>query len=435
MKILSLAWKYHPSITSGVGVACEGLNNALSKIAELTVIYPKVSSINVVEEVLLSSEDLSDDQRKQIQSEYVELIEQGVIELAIRFDPYFVAGGKTKQRITEPDDENSQGSTTRDKIKAYKVTKKEIFDDVDIFGESVRDKIFIYNRLVEELAENIQFDVIHAHDWMTFLAGISLKNKYNKPLVLHVHSLEYDRVGHKEASWVYEIERFAMSKADCVISASDYTKGIINSNYGLSQNHIRTIHNAISVPDSLPEKAQKLHEKFKVLFAGRIDSNKGIEYFIDIARQVLQKSNDVEFIVVGRGRGNVVFDEIAGFHEIESNFKYLGFVEREALCELYNSCDVLCMPSISEPFGLTAIEAAYMNLPVILSSKTGASEILKRTPKAEFWDTKKFAGHILSIKKSPEVRKRIITNNKNDIKNLSWDSAAQKVLEIFKELV
>ena len=158
-------------------------------------------------------------------------------------------------------------------------------------------------------------------------------------------------------------------------------------------------------------------------------------FSLKIARLVLQKTEDVEFVVVGRGKGNVVFDEIPGFHEIENNFKYLGFVEREALFGLYGSCDVLCMPSISEPFGLTAIEAAYMSLPVILSNKTGASEILKRTPKANFWDTKKFADHIIAIKKSPVVRKRIIVNNKKDIEKLSWDSAAKKVLSIFKELV
>ena len=437
MKVLSLAWKYHPSITSGVGVACEGLNNALSKIVELIVIYPKVSSVTIREEVLLSSEDLSDAQKRQIEKEYIEVVEKGMIELAVRFDPYFVSSAKKEsgsshhsQTITNK--ETSQNNP--EKIKVIRETEKLLFDEVDIFGESVRDKIFVYNRLVEELAEGIDFDIIHAHDWMTFLAGISVKDKFNKPLVLHVHSLEYDRVGHKDASWVYDVERFAMSKADRVISASNYTKGIIESNYGLSQNHIKTIYNAITLPEKIDEEALKSHEKFKVLFAGRIDGNKGIEYFIDIARLVLQQSSDVEFIVVGRGVGNVTFEEIPGFHEIEKNFQYLGFVEREELFGLYKSCDVLCMPSISEPFGLTAIEAAYMNLPVILSNKTGASEILKRTPKANFWDTKKFADHILSMKNNNSTRKRVITNNKKDIKNLSWDSSARQVLEVFNEI-
>ena len=285
------------------------------------------------------------------------------------------------------------------------------------------------------MAENLEFDIIHAHDWMTFLAGISLKDKYKKKLVLHVHSLEYDRVGHKDASWVYDIERFAMSKADMVISTSDYTKGIIESNYGLSGNHIQKINNAITIPDFEIENNSKAKSVFKVLFAGRIDGNKGLEYFIHIAEQVLRKSNNVEFIVVGRGRRKIKFDELEGFHEIESKIRYLGFVERESLFALYNECDVLCMPSISEPFGLTAIEAAYMGLPVILSKKTGAAEVLKRTPKADFWDIKKFANHILSIKQNHKLRDKIIANNKKDISELSWESSASKVLGLFQGLL
>lgn len=437
MKVLSLAWKYHPSITSGVGVACEGLNNALSKIVDLTVIYPKVSKVRVIEEIVLSSDDLTDEQKKQIQEEYVELIEDGNFELAVRLDPYFASAySKEKHHISFiKEKEAGSRANAKKEIRINKITEKLLFDEVDVFGESVIDKIFLYNRLVEELAGTLEFDVIHAHDWMTFLAGISLKNKYNKPLVLHVHSLEYDRVGHKNVSWVYDIERFAMSKADKVISASDYTKGIIESNYGLSSNQIQTIYNAVTVPDNKVENVEKNDRVFNILFAGRIDGKKGLEYFIEIAKHVLQKSKSVEFIVVGQGRRKIKFDEVEGFHEIGSNFRYLGFIERESLFALYNECDVLCMPSISEPFGLTAIEAAYVGLPVVLSTKTGASEILKRTPKADFRDTKRFANHILSIKQNSKMRERVISNNKRDISKLSWQSSAAQVHDLFMGLL
>ena len=374
MKLLSLAWKYHPSLTSGVGVACEGLNNELSKLVDLTVIYPKVSNVQVKEEIVFGSEHLSEAQSAQIQQEYDQLIREGTIELAVKLDPYFISRNYTYKNLYSKDviKDPVRKEIGRRKTSYKKITKRLLFDEVDVFGESVRDKIFVYNRLVEELAESLSFDVIHAHDWMTFLAGIALKNKYQKPLVLHVHSLEYDRVGHKDASWVYDIERFAMSKADKVISASDYTKGIIVSNYGLSLNRIETIYNAVKLPEKPGVQPKESGDKFKVLFAGRIDGNKGIEYFIEIARLVLQELNNVEFLIVGRGFGNVKLEEIDGFHEVESSVTYLGFVERETLFELYDTCDVLCMPSISEPFGLTAIEAAYVGLPVVLSKKNGS---------------------------------------------------------------
>lgn len=434
MKVLSLAWKYHPSITSGVGVACEGLNNALSKIVDLTVIYPTVSKIQIKEEILLSSDDLSEGQKQKIKEEYIELVEEGKYEIAVKLDPYFVSiqsaiehQGKNKKIRT-----NKIEPTT--KVKRFRIRDQVLYEDVDVFGETVKDKIYLYNRLVEELAPSLEFDLIHAHDWMTFLAGIALKNKYQKPLVLHIHSLEYDRVGHKDVSWVYDIERFAMSKADHVITTSNYTKGIIESNYGLSGKHILTVHNATSIPKNYQPTKKNTTSAFNVLFVGRIDGKKGIEYFIEIARKVLKKSNNIQFLVVGRGKGKVKFEEIDGFDEIASSFNYLGFVERKKLFELYNESDVLCMPSISEPFGLTAIEAASTGLPVILSTKTGAAEILKRTPKASFWDTQKFADHILSIKKNTKIRDRIISNNKRDVSKLSWESSATQIFNLFKEL-
>jgi len=435
MKVLSLAWKYHPAVTSGVGVACEGLNNALSQFVDLTVIYPKVSKINVSEEVVLSVDDLTEEQIKTIKEEYIKIQDDGSFELAVRLDPYFVSEKKARNAGEETTTkEHTFHLPQKKKIKAIKTTEKLLYDDVDIFGENVRDKIFLYNRLVEELTWNMDFDVIHAHDWMTFLAGIQLKDRFQKPLVLHVHSLEYDRVGHKDVAWVYDIERYAMSKGDVVLVGSEYTRGIIESNYGLSSKKVKVVYNALTPSKAIQPEYVGSNKNFKILFAGRIDGNKGIEYFVDIARTVLKKAKDIEFVVVGRGKGEVSFEDIDGFHEISSRFNYLGYVDREKLFGLYQSCDVLCMPSISEPFGLTAIEAAHAGLPVILSSKTGAAEILSDTPKADFWDIEKFSHYIVSLKKNEKLRKRIVALNKRSVADLSWLNSALRVKRIYEGL-
>jgi len=438
VKVLSLAWKYHPSITSGVGVACEGLNNALSKLVDLTVIYPSVSKIQVKEEIVFTSEDLSEEQIQTIYEEYIQTSESGHFELAVRLDPYFVSEHPKHQNPLTKKVEKIHTDKVQKKHfhtgKEIKTREKLLYDDVDIFGEYVKDKVFIYNRLVEELAGNIPFDIIHAHDWMTFLAGIYLKDRFHKPLVLHVHSLEYDRVGHKDVGWVYEIERYAMSKADAVIAGSQYTKGIIESSYGLSGNKIKVVYNALTPTETVKPKPLGSKNNFKVLFAGRIDGNKGLEYFIGIAKKVLGKSKDVDFILAGRGKSDVKFSRIEGFKEIKKNFHYLGFVEREELFGLYQACDVLCMPSISEPFGLTAIEAAHMGLPVILSRKTGASEILKDTPMADFWDIEQFSSYILSIKQNNKFRNKIIDQNRLAVDALSWENSALQVKKIYLDL-
>jgi glycogen(starch) synthase len=439
MKALSLAWKYHPAITSGVGVACEGLNNALSRLMDLTVIYPNVSSVRIDEEVILSVEDLTEEQIKVIAEEYVKIREDGSFELPLRLDPYFVSSAQSKHSSEGLIRKSNSGEKIQKKlrwkeVKAIKTTEKLKYEDVDVFGEHVQDKIYLYNRLVEELAAGIQFDVIHAHDWMTFLAGIQLKDRFRKPLVMHVHSLEYDRVGHKDVAWVYDIERFAMSKADVVIAGSEYTKGIIESNYGLSANKIKVVYNALTPSDITEPNYDGFKGNFKVLFAGRMDGNKGIEYFVDIAIEVLKKTEDVDFVVVGPGNQDVDFQKIKGFKEVKNHFHYLGFVKREELFGLYKTCDVLCMPSISEPFGLTAIEAAYVGLPVILSSRTGAAEILSNTLTADFWNIGKFSSYILALKNNSKLRKRIIALNKQSVADLSWVNSAVRVKKIYEGL-
>jgi glycosyltransferase involved in cell wall biosynthesis len=433
--ILSLAWKYHPAITSGVGVACEGLNNALSSLTHLTVIYPNVSKIQHKREVLLGKDNLTEVQRRYIFDEYKNLTTFSSFELPVQFDPYFVSiTSEVRQKEVSMQKATEAASLKNDQglIKIDEIYDELLYDDVDVFGENVRDKIFVYNRLVEELAEGISFDLIHAHDWMTFLAGIKLKERYHRPLILHVHSLEYDRVGHKDVSWVYGVERYAMSKADLVITSSEYTKGIIEDSYGLSGHKIHVVHNAVTLPEIVQKAELPKNRKFRVLFAGRIDGAKGIEYFLQIAGQAIRRSKEFEFLIAGKGIQDLKFEDIDGYKELKPYVKFLGFVEREQLFGVYTSCDTLCMPAISEPFGLTAIEAASVGLPVILSTRAGATEILSETPKADFWDIPKYVDFLVSLKDDPRYKAKVISNNKAAVENLSWDRSAASISELYK---
>jgi glycogen(starch) synthase len=441
MKVLSLAWKYHPKITSGVGVACEGLNNALSKLTELTVIYPTVTSTKVEEEVVLSVDALEEHQIQALTEVYDSIKSHHRLELPIRLDPYFVSTTEDISLATTKTSKKTSGIGTQSakitkevEVKTTRTVEKLQYDEVDVFGERVRDKISLFNHLVDSLANNIDFDVIHAHDWMTFLAGIQLKDKFQKPLCLHVHSLEYDRVGHKDVGWVYDIERFAMSRADAVITVSEYSKGVIQSNYGLSGSNIHVVYNAITPCKATPLKDKTLKDGFKVLFAGRIDDSKGIEYFMQIARAVQRRTSDINFVVVGRGNERQNQEQIHEFDKYDGQLQYLGFVDRESLFGLYQQCDVFCMPSMSEPFGLAAIEAASSGIPVILSTKTGATEVLKDTLTADFWDIDKFASYIVALKTDNRLRTRVVNSNRRAVETLSWESSAEKIKGIFEQL-
>ncbi len=283
------------------------------------------------------------------------------------------------------------------------------------------------------MASRINFDIIHAHDWMTFLAGIHLKDKLNKPLVLHVHSLNYDRIGPIYDGWIYQLEREALQKADLIIPVSNYTGRIIREHYGISTGRIVPIHNGID-----PVKPFKTEKKFPeklVLFLGRITLQKGPEYFLETAYRVIKKYPDVRFAIAGTGDKLRRLIEEGAYKEISHKLHFTGFIDRDKVYTLLSMSDVFCMPSLSEPFGLTALEAIQFGVPVVITQRSGAAEVLKSALLADFWDTELMANHIVELLKNKKLHAEKVREGKNEIKNLTWESAASKILDEYNKII
>jgi len=427
LTVLMLGWEFPPVISGGLGIACYGICKALSRTTKLHVILPRMQEqFNIPEANIIGIGNLNLDEtfeRDEIKH-FEKIIKKEKIEINI--SPY---PARNPSIILE-----QHPVRVIEKTKTKSIQKiHNRFKDAELYGSDIISLVKYYSEIAQKLASRIKFDIIHAHDWMTFFAGIHLKEKFNKPLVLHVHSLNYDRIGPINEGWIYQLEREALNKADLIIPVSNYTGRIIQEHYGITSEKIRPIHNGID-----PIKSFKTEKKFPeklVLFLGRITLQKGPEYFLETAYHVIQRYPNVRFAIAGTGDKLRQIIEEGAYKEISHKLHFTGFIERDKVHSLLSMADVFCMPSLSEPFGLTALEAVQFGVPVVITKRSGAAEVLKSALLADFWDTELMAKHIVNLLTNEKLHAKKVKEGKNEIKNLTWESTATNILNEYKKII
>ena len=377
------------TLNSGLGVAAHYIANSLAEKTELIVIQPE--DLNDIDIAKFNDSELMTDLTK--------------VNIRSNISPYFYP---YLELVIEKKDANPIDS--------------EVKSELDRFTKSV----------VKE-SKKLDFDVIYAHDWTAVPAGIKIKEKTHKPLVVHMHSLDFDRNSNRNQSWVHDIEAESFKKSDAIISVSDYTSEVIKENYkGVKKIKIHTVYSG-STP-IVRRKAKKIFKEKLVLFVGRLTGQKGPNIFMEIAEKVLKKQPNTRFVLAGEGHMMTDLITAAATKKLGSKFHFTGHIDRQQLEDLYSMADVYCMPSVSEPYGLTALEAASASLPVVLSKQSGAAEVLSGALSADHWDVDGFVKHIVSVLKNDKVRKKIIDKNSKDLKELSWENTADQVLNVFEKV-
>ncbi len=292
----------------------------------------------------------------------------------------------------------------------------------DLIGDSER-----YARLVVALARGEQFDVIHAHDWLTYPAGLALARVMRKPLVVHVHSTEFDRSGTNVNQRIYDIERAGMQGADRVLAVSMFTKSICVRRYGVTPSKIDVVYNGIERESQQPQEGSQIDSKDKlVLFLGRITMQKGPEYFIAAAKRVLEKIENVKFVVAGSGDMALRMVELAASMGIGHKVLFTGFLRGNDVERVFQMADCYVMPSVSEPFGLAALEAIHHDVPVIVSKTSGVSEVLQHVLKVDFWDIDEMANKIVAVLRHPPLSQTLREHGNFELHRLTWDVAAER---------
>jgi hypothetical protein len=418
-KVLMLGWEFPPLINGGLGVACYGIAKALAKKADVSLIIPKAEPNFIVENVQLIG--LNDAKTEELVKDKVLLDIKDFLDV-----DYIKANIMPYQAV---------------KTKNHPVTEKKEFkylDDLnffkheDVYGGDVLGNVMKYTNAAVRIALNKDFDVIHAHDWMTFFAGVKIKSLTGKPLVLHVHSTEVDRSSADNKGVVYEIERKGFEVANAIIAVSQFTANVIEEHYQIDASKIKVCHNGIDRTETF-RKTRSNGEKL-VLYLGRLVSQKGPEFFLETAIKVIEEIPEVRFVMAGTGDSLKHLIEKGASRQIGSKFHFTGFLNQEKVKQLYSMADVYVMPSVSEPFGLSALEAAQFGVPCVLSKQSGVSEVLPNALLADFSDSDLMARHIVDLLRNRTLKDYVVNTTFKDIESLTWDNTAEKILKVFREL-
>ena len=304
------------------------------------------------------------------------------------------------------------------------------------YPDNLLEEINNYSIVAGVIARTIPCDIIHAHDWLTYPAGIHAKQVTGKPLVIHVHATDFDRSrGHVNPT-VFNIERDGMIHADHIITVSNLTRRTVIEHYGIPPEKVTTVHNAVEPlsQEYLEIKPPHKHDKV-VTFLGRITMQKGPEYFVEAAAQVLHKMHNVQFVMAGSGDMMEKMINLAAKRDIADRFHFTGFLKGKQVYEMLAASDVYIMPSVSEPFGVSPLEAMQMGVPSIISKQSGCAEILDNVIKVDYWDTNAIADAVYSILMYPAMYKQLRDHGRDEVGRIVWKKAGAKIIDIYKRLV
>jgi len=304
------------------------------------------------------------------------------------------------------------------------------------YGKNLYEEIANYGLVAGEIALKEEFDIIHSHDWLTYPAGIAAKRASGKPLVIHVHATDFDRSGGKVNPTVFEIEKTGMELADKIIAVSNLTRNTVIEKYGIHPDKVVTVYNAVD-PISDYEKLQLkrgITDKV-VTFLGRVTLQKGPEYFVQAAYKVLQKMDNVRFVMAGSGELLEKMIQWTAALGISDRFHYTGFLKGDDVFRMFSISDVYVMPSVSEPFGISPLEAMQSNVPSIISNQSGVAEILNYAIKVDFWDVDALADAIYGLVNYPALSEMFKKHGVAEVNEMKWENSGKKVHAIYKEFV
>ena len=416
ISVLSLGWEYPPNLEGGLGIAYLGLNKALSQQVTLKGIVPGI-------EVEASAD------KKTVQVPELAGFPVSPVKVAFPLSSY---SSSTIHIIEKP-----EGASTHGNLPPVPPETSPLFEDIfeehNTYESPHFKSICQYADKVSTHAKNWNFDLVHTHDWMTFLAAYQLKAQHNCPVVLHIHSLEFDRSETPWDSWVFELEKRAMEEADALIAVSQYTKDIMVNEYEIDPEKIVIVHNGIEQvqgfrhPKAFPEPL--------ILYLGRLTFQKGPEVFVEMAKRILHQTQDVRFVVGGKGDQLPEIVRYVAEAKIGHKVHFTGHLSRQKVYDLFAMADIFVMPSISEPFGLVALEAAQFDLPCVISQNSGVAEIFPASCRANPEDPQQWVDAVMGLLQFPEWRKEQAQELKARVNELTWEKAAEKTVEVFRSVL
>ena len=423
MNVLMYGWEFPPDISGGLGMACFGIVNELAKkgIPIALVLPKKVENITQNNKVSIIDCNSLKTTGTNLKLEHLGILID-TYEIESLLHPYMTA--QSYEQVL-----NNLGYNYH----VHNLTQSGAMF-TGKYGPHLLSEVFRYASVAGVLAAKIPHDIIHAHDWLTGLAGIEAKKRSHKPFIFQAHALEYDRSGENVNQTVLAIEKHIMDAADKIAAVSQYTKDIIANRYGIPADKIVVVHNGTYFAARTALKPPKRNYQL-VIFVGRVTHQKGPWHFIEVARKMLEKRSDLHFIIAGTGDQLEEMIERVAALKIGKNVHFTGFLSQDKVQTLYQLADVYVMPSVSEPFGLTCLEALSNNIPVVISKQSGVAEVLNHVLKTDFWDSDDMVNKIMALLDYRILREESLKRSDPEVKSLTWEQTAEKLIKIYEEMV
>lgn len=429
MKVLMFGWEFPPHIAGGLGTACYGIVKGLAHNGvETMFVMPSASGDEdkSAADIINASDvpvEITDTMNVDDFLDKVQFVHIGT-NMVPYLDP------EEFHTLVEEDRKRQVRDFTVNYGHTYKFSGK--------YGSNLMEEVARYAMVGGTIAmtHKDEFDVIHAHDWLTYNAGIAAKRLSGKPLVVHVHATSFDRSSDSNIDTrVYEIEKRGMEAADKVITVSDLTRNIVITKYGIDPAKVVTVHNAVDFSGRSEVKVEKGVKDKVVTFLGRITFQKGPEYFIEAAAKVLKRCDNVRFVMAGSGdMMNRSIRQVARLG-ISDRFHFTGFLRGNEVQKMFALSDVYVMPSVSEPFGISPLEAMRSGVPSVISRQSGAAEVLKYAFKVDFWDVDAMADEIYALLQYPALSQFASKFGYDEVNTLKWNNAAAKIKSVYESVV
>lgn len=445
MRVLMFGWEFPPHISGGLGSACEGMVRALTgKGTQVIFVLPRLAagtSANEPEGLKLESANgtrithmggYAQYLHKETKSFWSKNLQMETIDSPLF--PYCTPEFYRIMREDRQKHDKEYVSSFRTPLPA----QDEVIHVRSGYGAGLMDEVYRYSLAGQAIAMRNDFDVIHAHDWITYPAGILAKKATGKPLVVHVHATEVDRSGeHSMNPVVSHIEWQGMQAADRVVTVSQLTKDIVMRVYGVPESKIEVVYNAVSRREAgrIFHTVKKPDDPKQVLFMGRVTFQKGPDYFVEAARLVLNAMPNVRFVMAGSGDMLRAMVARVAKYRMGRRFTFTGFLKGSEVDRMYAASDLYVMPSVSEPFGIAPLEAMVYDVPVLMSKQSGVAEVVQNALKVDFWDVRAMADRICAVLSYPTLGQFMVRNCQQELKHIRWEKAADKLNSIYEALI
>ncbi len=417
MKVLMFGWEFPPHILGGLGTASYGLAEGIHAQGDVDIdfVLPKPFGDEPKQFARIIGADCTPVAWRDVSREYVESRIGNIMSPDLYFE-------------------------LRNNIYAdFNYKRLNDLGCIEFSGrypDNLLEEIDNYSIVAGVIARTVPFDVIHSHDWLTYPAGIHAKNVTGKPLVIHVHATDFDRSRGNVNPDVYRIEKDGMDHADHIITVSDLTRRTVIEKYHQDPAKVTTVHNAvIPLSDDILNLPKRKSKEKVVTFLGRITMQKGPEYFVEAAAKVLASTPNVRFVMAGSGDKMEDMINLVSARSIADRFHFTGFLKGKQVYEMLAASDVYVMPSVSEPFGISPLQAKQMSVPSIISKQSGCAEILHHVIKTDYWDIDAMADAIHGLVTYAPLHRELQQQGVDEIKQITWEKAGKKVVDIYKQVI